>query len=67
MKWHGKLLVEILHVLINNPILGPTIPHDSSAHLFNEDDNVGTLKTGYPYMQTLNQDREHDVHPYVAT
>jgi hypothetical protein len=24
---------------------------------------VGTLKTGYPRIQALSQDKEHDVHP----
>jgi hypothetical protein len=28
---------------------------------------VGTLKTGYPRIQALSQDKEQDVHPRTAT
>jgi hypothetical protein len=28
---------------------------------------VGTLKTGYPRIQALSQDKEHDVHSRAAT
>jgi hypothetical protein len=28
---------------------------------------AGTLKTGYPHLQALSQDKEQGVHPHVAT
>jgi hypothetical protein len=29
--------------------------------------SIGTLKIGYPRIQALSQDKEHDVHPRAAT
>jgi hypothetical protein len=46
--------------------IGPTCGFAASPEV-GSGASIGTLKTGYPHIQALSQDKEHVMHPRAAT